>query len=135
MKVLQFAFDPSLSSDYLPHNFNRNSVVYIGTHDNDTILGWLTSASSEEIEIAKNYINLQPNENFSWAMIKLALMSVADTCILMMPDILSLDSKARINTPSTLGGNWQWRMKGECLNHWLAEIIYKNTEIYGRLPS
>ncbi len=133
MKVLQFAFDPSLSSDYLPHNFDKNCVVYTGTHDNDTILGWLTSATKEEVKIAKKYLNFNSNDGFNWAMIRLALMSVADTCILMMTDIIGLDSKARINTPSTLGGNWQWRIKGECLNDWLAEIIYKSTEIYGRL--
>ncbi len=134
MKVLQFAFDPTLSSDYLPHNFNKNCVVYTGTHDNDTILGWVKSGTETEVKIAKRYLNCQNDEGLNWAMIRTALMSVADTCILMITDIVGLDSSARINTPSTLGGNWQWRIKGECINDWLAEIIYKNTEIYGRLP-
>lgn len=135
MKVLQFAFDPSLTSDYLPHNFGKNCVVYTGTHDNDTIIGWLDSATEEEVETAKRYLNCETKENFNWAMMRMALMSVADTCILMMNDIIGLDSTARINTPSTVGGNWKWRIKGECINDWLAKIIYENTEIYGRIPT
>ena len=133
MKVLQFAFDPSLESNYLPHKFDRNCVVYTGTHDNDTILGWTTSASKPEVETAKLYSNCPNTFNLNWAMIKVALMSVADTCILTIGDIIGLDSSGRINTPSTLGDNWKWRIKGECINDWLAEIIYKNTYIYGRL--
>ena len=135
MKVLQFAFDPSLKSDYLPHNFNKNCVVYTGTHDNDTIIGWLSSADENEVKMAKRYLNCNNDSEFNWAMIRSALMSVAETCILMMPDFMGLDSKARINTPSTLGENWQWRIKGECINDWLAEIIYNNTEISCRLPN
>lgn len=134
MKVLQFAFDPSLESNYLPHKFDKNCVVYTGTHDNDTILGWTTSASKPEVETAKLYLNCPNSLNLNWAMMKVALMSVADTCILTIGDIIGLDSKGRINTPSTLGDNWKWRIKGECINDWLAEIIYKNTYIYGRLP-
>ncbi len=134
MKVLQFAFDPSLKSNYLPHNIDKNCVIYTGTHDNDTIIGWTKSATKAEVETAKLYLNCQNDYQLNWAMIKVALMSVADTCILTIGDIIGLDSKGRINTPSTLGGNWQWRIKGECINDWLAEIIYKNTKIYGRLP-
>lgn len=134
MKVLQFAFDPSLESNYLPHKFDKNCVVYTGTHDNDTILGWTTSAKQSEVETAKLYLNCPDTFNLNWAMMKVALMSVADTCILTIGDIIGLDSKGRINTPSTLGDNWKWRIKGECINDWLAEIIYKNTYIYGRLP-
>ena len=67
-------------------------------------------------------------------MMKAALMSVADTCILMMADIIGLDSEGRINTPSTLGGNWQWRIDPSCINDWLAKIIADNTVLYGRVP-
>ena len=134
MKVLQFAFDSSLESNYLPHNFDRNCVVYTGTHDNDTILGWTTSAKQSEVETAKLYLNCENESSLNWAMMKVALMSVADTCILTIGDIIGLDSKGRINTPSTLGDNWKWRIKGECINDWLAEIIYNNTYLYGRLP-
>ena len=132
MKVLQFAFDTREESDYLPHNYNRNCVVYTGTHDNDTIIGWTSSASPDDVEMARKYLHVTNDEGFNWAMMRAALLSVADTCILMMHDFMGLDSDARINTPSTLGNNWQWRIDGACINDWLAGIIKENTEIYGR---
>lgn len=132
MKVLQFAFDTREESDYLPHNYERNCVVYTGTHDNDTIMGWLKSANPNDVENAHCYLNYPSDEGFNFAMIKAALMSVADTAIIMMHDLIGLGSEGRINTPSTLGGNWQWRIKGECINDWLAEIVLKETVLYGR---
>ena len=134
MKVLQFAFDTREESDYLPHNYTKNCVVYTGTHDNDTILGWELSAPQSDVEHARHYMNTQKNEGLNWAMIRLAMASVADTAILMMPDLLSEDSAARINTPSTLGGNWIWRTSDGCINDWLAGILYEYTALYGRLP-
>ncbi len=134
MKVLQFAFDSREESDYLPHNYERNCVVYTGTHDNDTIMGWLKSASKSDVQTARRYLNHQDDEGFNWAMMKAAMMSVADTSILMMHDLVALGSEARINTPSTLGGNWQWRISPECINDWLAEVMHENTALYGRLP-
>ena len=133
MKVLQFAFDPTAESAYLPHNHTKNSVVYTGTHDNDTIMGWVESCEPEELAFARKYLNCDENEGFNWAMIKAAMMSVADTCIIMMNDVVGLGSSARINQPSTLGGNWQWRIKGDCINDWLASVIKENTALYGRL--
>jgi len=134
MKVLQFAFSPEEESNYLPHKHIQNCVVYTGTHDNDTIMGWLKSAKPEEVKYAKLYLNFKEDENFNWAMMKAAMMSVADTCILVMSDLIGLDSKGRINTPSTLGGNWQWRIRQECINDWLAKLVKENTALYGRLP-
>ena len=134
MKVIQFAFDKSMESEYLPHNYTNNCVVYTGTHDNDTILGWCDTASKEEVKLAARYLNAGKNEDFNWAMMRSALSSVADTCILTMQDIIGLDSSARINTPSTVGGNWVWRIDGGCINDWLANIIADNTEIFGRAP-
>ena len=131
MKVLQFAFDGDSNNAYLPHNIERNSVIYTGTHDNDTIIGWLEN-DKNSAQNAKKYLNYQSNDGFNWAMIKAAMSTVADTCIIMMSDLLGLDSKGRINTPSTLGNNWQWRIKGECINDWLAELLKENTVIYGR---
>ena len=132
MKVLQFAFDSREENDYLPHNYGENCVVYTGTHDNDTIMGWTLSAKQTDVELAEQYLNCNRSDSFNWAMIKAAMMSVADTCILMMPDFMGLNSSARINTPSTVGENWQWRIDGTCINDWLAQIIAKNTQIYGR---
>ncbi len=134
MKVLQFAFDTREESDYLPHNYERNCVVYTGTHDNDTIMGWLETAAPSDVEMARRYLNYPQDAGFNWAMMKAAMMSVADRCILMMNDIIGLGSEARINTPSTLGGNWRWRIKGECINDWLATVVRENTALYGRLP-
>ena len=135
MKVLQFAFTPDEDSNYLPHNFNKNCVVYTGTHDNDTIIGWSENSDEDSVKMAKDYLRAGDREGFNWTMIKAAMASVADICILMMPDFMGLGSEARINTPSTVGGNWQWRIDKACLNDWLAGIIYDNTARYFRLPT
>ena len=132
MKVLQFAFSGNSDNAYLPHNITKNSVVYTGTHDNDTIMGWLENSDADSVKQAKDYLNYQGDNGFNWAMIKAAMGSVADTCIIPMADLLGLDSRGRINTPSTLGDNWSWRIKGECINDWLANILKENTELYGR---
>lgn len=132
MKVLQFAFDAREESDYLPHNYNSNCVVYTGTHDNDTIIGWTQTANKEDVEIARRYMHIDDKEGFNWGMIRTAMMSVADTAIFMMQDFMGLGSEARINTPSTVGGNWMWRISPGCINDWLAGIILENTVLYGR---
>ncbi len=132
MKVLQFAFDGDSKNAYLPHNLNKNCVIYTGTHDNDTIMGWLMTADKATVKQAKDYFNFNSDGGFNWAMIKAAMSSVADTCILTMADFMGLGCEGRINTPSTLGDNWQWRIRSECLNPWLANIIKENTVLYGR---
>lgn len=134
IKVLQFAFDAREESDYLPHNYEKNCVVYTGTHDNDTVLGWFATADSSDTEYAKKYLHLSKEEGYNWGMIRGAMQSPADTCILQMQDLLGLDNRARMNTPSTLGGNWSWRIRSECINSWLSEILYKLTKTYCRLP-
>lgn len=134
IKVMQFAFDPTEESEYLPHNFERNCVVYTGTHDNDTIMGWFAESPEEWTDYAIKYLRLTKEEGYNWGMIKAAMASNADTCILQMQDLIGLDNKARMNTPSTLGGNWAWRIKEECINFWLAGIMKKLTETYCRFP-
>ena len=134
MKVLQFAFDPEEESDYLPHNHTANCVVYTGTHDNDTVMGWVRGGDGEAVALARRYLHVDDNEGFNWAMIRAAMMSVADTVILSMADFMGLGSEARINTPATLGGNWVWRIGDGCVNDWLAGLIRENTAMYGRLP-
>lgn len=135
MKVLQFAFDSRENSDYLPHNCERNSVIYTGTHDNDTVIGWIRTAPQSDVLYARKYLHVDDNEGFNWAMIRAGMASVADTAIFLMADYMGLDSSARINTPGTVGGNWQWRITRGCVNSWLAGIIRDNTGIYCRLPS
>ena len=133
IKVMQFAFDPTEESEYLPHNYERNCVVYTGTHDNDTIMGWFEESPESWTEYAVKYLRLTKEEGYNWGMIKAAMASSADICILQMQDLVGLDNRARMNTPSTLGGNWAWRIKEECINFWLAGIMKKLTEAYCRI--
>ncbi|MCR5688190.1 MAG: 4-alpha-glucanotransferase [Lachnospiraceae bacterium] len=135
MKVLQFAFDPREDSDYLPHNYEHNSVVYTGTHDNDTTVGWFKKLKAADRRMALSYLgrsNLKNNRDISWAFIRLAMGSVSDLCVIPMQDWLGLDSGARINTPSTLGGNWEWRMKEGAFSASLAGKMRKMTRLYAR---
>lgn len=132
MKVLQFAFDCNEENNYLPHNYNKNCVVYTGTHDNDTSVGWYENAGAKDKKFARDYMGLKSAKNFNHALIRHALMSVADTAIIPMQDYLGLGSNARINTPSTLGGNWCWRMKADAYTKNLAETIKEMTVLYGR---
>lgn len=135
MKVLQFAFDSREESDYLPHNYNRNSVVYTGTHDNDTTRGWFNKLGGADKKLACEYLNIpsENNDEVSWAFVRLAMESVSDLCVIPMQDYLGLGSEARINTPSTVGGNWVWRIKKGVLSAGLAKRIFTITKVYGRL--
>ncbi len=132
MKVLQFAFDSGEESDYLPHNYGTNSVVYTGTHDNQTTRGWYERASRADRSFAKRYVGIRTNRNIAWEFIRVALMSVAATAIIPMQDYLNLGDEARMNTPSTLGGNWQWRMSREDMNPELAALMKSYAKMYGR---
>ena len=133
MKVLQFAFDSREESDYLPHNYEHNCVVYTGTHDNDTTVGWLNTIPRKDKSFAKRYLNITARKDIHWEFIRAALASVADTAIIPMQDYLGLGSETRINIPSTLGGNWTWRMAEDVLTDELAEKIRKMVKLYGRL--
>lgn len=134
MKILQFAFDSREESDYLPHNYTSNSVVYTGTHDNDTTLGWLNAIGRKDKSFAKRYLNIKSNKDIEWEFIRAALSCVSETAIIPMQDYLGLGSEARINIPSTLGNNWKWRMVKGSLTEELAEKIYKMSKMYGRIP-
>lgn len=133
MKILQFAFNDWQDNDYLPHNYSRNCVVYTGTHDNETTLGWLDNLSEEDLKFVKAYVGQESNIDTLWGLVRAALSSVADTAIIPMQDYLELGNEARINFPSTFGANWKWRMDAQALTPELAEKIYKLTKIYGRL--
>ncbi|MBQ8540055.1 MAG: 4-alpha-glucanotransferase [Clostridia bacterium] len=132
MKILQFAFDERESGDYLPHNYTKNSVCYVGTHDNDTALGWYESVAANDREKARLYFNLTKEEGIAKGLIRGALASVSDLCIICMQDYLKLDSSARMNTPSTASGNWQWRLNKNSLTDALAKEIYEITTLYER---
>lgn len=133
MKILQFAFDSREESDYLPHNYVANSIVYTGTHDNDTTLGWYEKLSRKDKSFAKRYLNIRSRKDVQWEFIRAAMASVSDTCVIPMQDYLGLGEEARINIPSTLGNNWKWRMLPGQFTEELAERIYKMTKLYGRI--
>lgn len=132
MKLVQFAFDTREESDYLPHNYQSHSVVYTGTHDNDTILGWMKTAPRESVNFAKRYFNLTQEEGYNWGMMRGAWASVSDLAVVPMQDLLGLGSKARMNTPSTLGCNWKWRAKPDAITPQLAGKVRKYMKTYGR---
>ena len=135
MKVLQFAFDARESSNYLPHTYPENCVVYTGTHDNDTTRGWYHAVGKCARDFAKEYMCKPRLDEDSLAedFICLAMGSVADLCVIPMQDYLGLGSEARINIPSTLGGNWLWRMKKGQFDEETAAEIYRVTKLYGRI--
>lgn len=131
MKVLQFAFDSRENSDYLPHSYTKNTVVYTGTHDNDTIKGWVTSAPAEDYSNAKKYLRTD-DVNFPKEMLLAAMASVSNTCILCMQDLIGLDSSARMNKPSTVGNNWKWRCKSNQINNEISDFLSYYTQLYCR---
>lgn len=133
MKVLEFAFDSRENSDYLPHNYSRHCVVYTGTHDNDTVMGWLASAPEADVEFAKEYLRLTPEEGYHWGMMRGAWSSVADLAIVQMQDVLGLGSEGRVNTPSTVGLNWCWRMEKNAATPELAARLRRQMEVYRRI--
>jgi 4-alpha-glucanotransferase len=133
MKVLQFAFDSREPSDYMPHTFERHCVVYTGTHDNPTSLGWLKTARFEDVLLAREYLGLRDIREGHWSFIRAALASVAGLAVIPMQDYLGLGNNARMNTPSTIGGNnWRWRIQNEALTGDLAKKIEGLTRVYGR---
>jgi 4-alpha-glucanotransferase len=133
MKVLQFAFDTRDESDYLPHNYDKYCVVYTGTHDNDTILGWLLeSGNAGDVEMAKDYLRLNEAEGLAWGFIRGAWSSTARIAITQIQDFLGLGKEARMNIPSTIGDNWKWRLEKNALTPGLAAKIKKMTLLYGR---
>jgi 4-alpha-glucanotransferase len=132
MKVLQFAFSGDPDNLYLPHNYETHCVVYTGTHDNDTTLGWLNSASEKERAAVRRYIGdfcEEPN----WALIRLALMSVARIAVIPLQDILGIGSEGRMNTPGRTSGNWGWRFTQAMLTPELTSRLAELTEASGRL--
>lgn len=131
MKILQFAFGSGPENPYLPHNHIRDSVVYTGTHDNDTTRGWFAALSAGERDAVCRYLNIS-GEDISWDFIRTALVSVARTVIIPLQDILCLGNEAKMNTPGTLGGNWSWRFAEGDLTGELAEGLLRLTEMYGR---
>ena len=138
MKVLEFAFDSRDSgsaNDYLPHNYHENCVVYTGTHDNETIIGWFSSITPEDQQTARDYLcdHRCPKKYLHQPFIALAMRSAARTCIIPMQDYLGRDNRCRMNTPSTVGKNWRWRLQEHDLTAELQQEILQTTKRYGRM--
>ena len=132
MKVLEFAFDDSENSDYLPHKYGTNCVCYVGTHDNAPLAEWRREVEPEEVAFARRYLGLNDDEGFGWGMIRGGMSSVAVLFITQIQDYLGLGADARMNTPGTLGLNWQWRLKEGDIDDALTEKIAALTKMYGR---
>ena len=138
MKVFELGFDSrdTNGNGYQPHNFIRDCVAYTGTHDNETLAGWYRELKKEDKKFALRYMGrkkLSINEAV-WEIIRLAQSSVADTCIIPIQDYLCLGNEARINHPSTLGGNWIWRLHKDEISKKLVKKIRRMTELYCRIP-
>ena len=133
MKVLQFAFDSREPSEYLPQAYITNTVCYTGTHDNMTTRQWFESASVDAVAYAKEYMALTTEEGYVWGVIRTAMSSVSDLCVIQMQDFLNLGAEARMNFPGTLSdANWTWRAEKGMLTDTLAEKIGKMTRLYNR---
>jgi 4-alpha-glucanotransferase len=143
MAILQFGFgtDPQ-APDFRPHNFTPNLVVYTGTHDNDTTIGWWTGGTGHstrsdadltiERDFARRYLAIDDDREVHWDVIRAALASVADTAIIPAQDLLGLGSEARMNQPGTASGNWRWRLTPGQLTPEIARRLGVMTETYER---
>lgn len=132
MKLMEFAFDSGSDSCYLPHNFEKNCIVYGGTHDNEPLAGYFSHQKRSVVRYAKDYLNVRKCSDITNGIIRAAYMSIADTVIFQMQDILKLGSESRTNTPSVLGGNWEWKLPDGVLTKELSDELSRLTEIYGR---
>lgn len=137
MKILEFAFSAAEPSTFLPHNYDKNCIVYTGTHDNETLLGWVKNLSKADRAFACKYLGRKKlgNKKLAREIIRLAHASTADTCIIPLQDYLELGNEARVNHPSTVGGNWTWRLQEKQLKKQHLKKMKKLASLYGRIPA
>jgi 4-alpha-glucanotransferase len=131
MRILQFAFAGAVEDRFLPHNYERNTVVYTGTHDNDTTLGWYQKAAETERDLVRRYL-ARDGHDIVWDLMRLAWASVADYALAPLQDALNLGSEARMNLPGRASGNWGWRYTAEQLTGAALDRLGEMTELYGR---
>jgi 4-alpha-glucanotransferase len=136
MKIMQYAFDQKrhARNQYLPHNYISNCVVYTGTHDNNTTLGWYASTSQKTKDYMSNYLITSPidENNIVETLIRLVWSSVANFALIPLQDLLNLDESARMNLPGSESGNWEWRFTWEQVNPEFKQLISDMTILYGR---
>lgn len=135
MKVLEFAFDAHGDSDYLLHHCEENSVCYLGTHDNDTVLGWVNTMPAEDRQFARRYMHITPGEGWCWGMIRSGMATMSRLFVVQMQDLLELDGSARMNTPGKEMGNWCWRMLPGAATEDLAAKLREYTFTFRRAES
>ena len=133
MKVVQFAFGYDSKNEHLPHNFqNSNCVAYTGTHDNDTLKGWVSEQSSDTLDYCMSYLNIKKKKDIPKGIIRATWQSVADLAVAQIQDFLDLDNSARMNFPSTLGKNWRFRTRSSDFTPKLSKRILKLNKLYNR---
>ncbi len=133
MKVLEFGFYADQDAAYMPHNCCENSVCYIGTHDNETVKGWIKSSLKKDIRYAERYMRITEDEGWCWGMIRTGMSTASRLFVAQMQDLLELPASARMNSPGTLGGNWQWRMLPGAADKELAKKLREYTHLYRRV--
>jgi 4-alpha-glucanotransferase len=135
MKILEFGLEGPADHEYLPHNFkDTNLVAYTGTHDNETLVGFLNNKKEEELEFMYQYFNVSKIEELPYAIIRVLYSSIADVVIVQMQDLLMLDNAARMNFPSTIGGNWQWRLRKSQYKELKEELLSEYAAVFARAP-
>jgi len=135
MKVLEFAFDGRPHNDHLPYNYEkRDMVVYTGTHDNETLVGYFCQGDETRLNNAMAYLNVQDKADVPWALIRLAYASVANTAIIQMQDVLELGNAARTNFPDKVGSSWRWRLLPGQFDETHIARLRQLVYVYGRLP-
>jgi len=133
MKVLEFGFDAGLDSAYLPHNCVENSVCYIGTHDNNTVLGWVEDQSGENLSFAEEYMHITEDEGWCWGLIRTGMATSCALFVVQVQDILEKSGEARMNFPGTSEHNWQWRLLPGEITEAHAEKLLRYTKLYRRV--
>ena len=133
MLVLQFAFGDDSRNPYLPFNYDANTVVYTGTHDNDTTRGWYAGIEEPLRHRVRSFIH-SDGHDIAWDLMRLAFSSVADWAITPIQDVLDLGGEARMNTPGRLGGNWAWRFDASALTPEITGRLADLTTLFGRAP-
>ncbi|MGM0575903.1 MAG: 4-alpha-glucanotransferase [Myxococcota bacterium] len=131
MKILQFAFGGEADNLYLPHNHPEHAIVYSGTHDNDTTVGWWETSPRHVRDHVRRYLATD-GSGIAWTLVRTALASVAHTAIVPLQDVLGLGSDARMNVPGRADGNWLWRVRAEAFNEDVAAALRELVELYGR---
>ena len=132
MKILMFAFDPHGESDYLPYRCERNSVCYIGTHDNETVNGWIGNIGRADRDFARSYMHITEDEGWCWGLIRTGMGTASDLFVMQMQDLLELGGECRMNTPGTQCGNWVWRMLPDAISPALSKKLMRYTETFRR---